>query len=203
MVLVDVTIDTITALMGTLGYVGLFVLMALDSMPTPVPSEAVAPFASYLAYQGVFDVWTVLFVSILGSLAGSLLSYYVGLKGGRPLVLRYGKYLFVHDSHLDRAERFFQKHGPKTILISRFIPGVRALISLPAGAARMDVKKFTLYTLVGAAAWDAILVYAGLRLGENWNVLEAYIGPIDTAVIIGIVSFIVWHLVKHEMRRRC
>src|SRR3989344_9038650 len=164
--IVEKIVEYITIGMSIGGYFGLFILMALESMIAPVPSEVVMPFAGYLVLQGRFDFWIVLLVSGLGSIFGSVLSYYIGFYGGRPFVLRYGKYLLLDKEHLEWTENWFRKQGNKTIFISRFIPVVRHLISIPAGIAKMAIHKFVIYTFLGATIWNFILLYAGFKLGE-------------------------------------
>lgn len=202
MSLLQNTLELAIGLMNSGGYGGLFLLMVLDSMPTPVPSEAVMTFAGYLVYTGRFDLVTAAIVAALGSLVGSLLSYYIGLVGGRPLVLRYGKYMLVQDHHLQKSEEFFHRHGPKAILASRFIPGVRALISVPAGIAKMDIRKFTVYTFVGAAIWDTFLLWVGIQLGENWVVIQNYSDPIEKAVLVMLALLVLRHWWIHDLSKR-
>src|SRR3989344_8011520 len=126
--IVEKIVEYITLGMSAGGYFGLFVLMALESMIAPVPSEVVMPFAGYLVLQGRFDFFVALLVSSLGSIFGSVLSYYIGFYGGRPFILKYGKYFFIENEHLEWSENWFRKQGEKTIFISRFIPVVRHLI---------------------------------------------------------------------------
>src|SRR3989344_2465633 len=140
--IVEKLVDYIVAGISTGGYFGVFVLMALESMIAPVPSEVVMPFAGYLALQGQFNFWLVLLASSLGSIFGSFLSYYIGFYGGRPLVLKFGRYLLVEEEHLEWTEKWFRKQGDKTIFISRFVPVVRHLISIPAGIAKMPMRRF-------------------------------------------------------------
>lgn len=183
-------IETFVSLISSAGYAGLAFLMMLESMIAPVPSEAVMPFAGFLLFDGRMKWGAVIFFSTLGSIIGSLISYYIGRDFGRPLVIRYGKYLLLNEHHLELTERFFQKYGNKTIFISRFIPIVRHFISLPAGAARMDIRIFSLYTILGAAMWNTFLAYLGYRLGSNWEVIRSYSEKLDILVgaliVIGI-----------------
>jgi membrane protein DedA with SNARE-associated domain len=196
-------VDTINAL----GYVGVFVLMAFESMIIPLPSELVMPFAGFLVAQGRFSMmWVILFATI-GSLTGSLISYFIGKFGGNRLVLKYGKYVLLSEHDLKKTEQWFTKRGELTIFIGRFIPVVRHVISIPAGMAKMDLKKFCLYTVIGAGIWNAILAYAGYFLGQNWNKIRQYTEPISILVaciiVIGIVYFIynhVFHAVKYKKK---
>jgi len=129
----------------------------------------------------------VIFFSTLGSLFGSLISYYIGFYGGTPFVKKFGRYFLLREDDLQKTERFFQKHGQKTIFISRFIPVVRHFISLPAGASRMNLGKFILYTTLGAGLWNAFLTWAGFALKENWNRIEQYTKYADYFILLAIL----------------
>ena len=169
------------------GYASVTILMSLESMVAPVPSEAVMPFAGFLVESGRFTFAGVIFFSTLGSLIGSWLSYYIGSLGGRPLVERFGKYLLLDKHHLDLTERFFEKKGDATIFISRFIPIVRHLISIPAGIGKMKLWKFLLYTVAGAGLWNAFLTYVGYVLKTNWTEVMKYSHIIDL-VVLGVLG---------------
>ncbi len=177
-------------------YVGIFVLMTLESMVAPIPSELVMPFAGFLIFSGHFDPWMVMVASSLGSIVGSLLSYGMG-RLGEPVVLRYGRYLFLNVHHLEWTKGFFERHGGKTIFIARFIPVVRHLISIPAGLARMSLVPFVIYTLVGATLWNGFLTYLGVRLRENWWIIQRYTHILDylvAAVLLALVAYFLWKL---------
>lgn len=184
------------------GYFGVFVLMALESMIAPVPSEVVMPFAGYLVLQNKMNFWAALLASSLGSIFGSVLSYYMGLYGGRAFVLKYGKYLLVEEWHLKWTENWFSRQGDKTILISRFIPVVRHLISVPAGMAKMSMQKFLMYTLIGASIWNFILLYAGLKLGSHWDKIHKYSKQLDYIFVAVIILFVVYYFWKHSKRKK-
>ncbi|MCL5010893.1 MAG: DedA family protein [Patescibacteria group bacterium] len=176
MAIAEIIIQYITHLIGGGGYFFVFFLMILESMIFPVPSEAVMPFAGFLISQQKFSFLGVIFFSTLGSITGSLLSYYIGFYGGKPFIAKYGKYFLLRQGDLAKTENFFAKHGDKTIFISRFVPVVRHLISLPAGAAKMNVFKFSFYTVLGAAIWHAFLSWVGFSLKQNWQDIEQYAG---------------------------
>src|SRR3989339_804306 len=144
-------------IISALGYPGLFFLMILESMVFPLPSELVMPFAGFLVYQGKLNLGLVIFFSSLGSLTGSLLSYAMGKFGGKKFISKYGKWFLLDESDLQKTEHWFSKRGEWTILIGRFVPVVRHLISLPAGMGKMNLKKFCIYTIIGATFWNAIL----------------------------------------------
>ena len=177
-------------------YVGVFLLMTLESMVAPIPSELVMPFAGFLIFTGEFGVVPVMVASTLGSIVGSLLSYGMGMLG-KPVVLRYGRYLLLNVHHLEWTEKFFLRHGGKTIFISRFIPVVRHLISIPAGLARMPLTPFILYTAVGATLWNMFLTYLGFRLKQNWQLIQKYTHILDYFVVAGLIGatlYLVWKI---------
>lgn len=176
-------VEIFTGIISDVGYLGLVFLMSLESMLAPVPSEAVMPFAGYLVYQGRMQWEHVIFFSTLGSIIGSLTSYYIGMKFGRPLILKYGRFLLLSERHLKTTEEFFRRFGQKAVFISRFIPVVRHFISIPAGAARMNVLAFSLYTILGAALWNTFLAWLGLRLGSDWTVIRQWSQQLDLVVV--------------------
>lgn len=192
-------------LISTLGYGGVFLLMAAESMILPVPAELVMPFAGFLVVQGNFKMEGVFLASALGSLVGSLLSYAMGRMGGHRMVVRFGKYLLLDLADLKRAENYFEHHGEKTIFIGRFIPVVRHLISIPAGIGRMNLKKFSVYTVIGASMWNMALAYGGYFLGKNWTVIRHYTEPVSIGVAIllvgGSMGF-AYHHVKHKRENK-
>src|SRR3989338_5873614 len=134
---VEILFGVITEFIASMGYAGIFLLMALESMIAPVPSEAVMPFAGFLVAQGKFDFWLALIAASVGSIAGSALSYWIGKNGGKIFVRKIGKYFLLNEKHLEETEKFFSSHGGKAIFVSRFIPVVRHLISMPAGMGKM------------------------------------------------------------------
>lgn len=172
------------------GYLGVFILMTLESTAFPMPSEAVMPFAGFLIAEGKMDLLFVIIASSVGSIFGSLISYYIGLKGGKPFILRYGKYVLLSKHHLDITERFFKRRGSLTIFISRFIPVVRHVISIPAGIGKMDLKKFLILTAVGATIWNSILTYIGFILRDNWSILMSYTIYFDIVIIAFLIILV-------------
>ena len=183
------------------GYLGIFVLMILESALIPIPSEIIMPFSGYLVSTGKFNLIGVIIAGGVGNLVGSLIAYFIGIKLGRAFILRYGKYFLLKKSHLDWAESFFERHGNKTTFVTRLLPGIRTYISLPAGIAKMNLKKFSLYTFVGSIIWSAMLTYVGVALGEEWTKIRQYSEYIDVAVIIGIIIVIII-IVKKKIGRK-
>ena len=192
-------------LISSLGYTGVFILMMFESMILPVPSELVMPFAGFLVVEGRFTFLGVIIASSLGSIVGSLISYYIGFYGGNRFVLRFGKYLLLDSEDLKKTEEWFALRGEKTVLISRFIPVVRHLISIPAGIGRMDLKKFLIYTLIGASAWNGILAYVGYKLGEHWSDVRVYSEPLSmvmAGVIVVVGGYFVYRHVRHKSKKK-
>jgi membrane protein DedA with SNARE-associated domain len=182
------------ALIGATGYPGIFILMTMESMVFPVPSEAVMPFAGFLIVDGHFTWTLVILASTLGSIIGSLISYAIGYYGGKPFIERFGKYLLLNNHHLEVSERFFEKRGEITIFLARFIPIVRHLISIPAGFGKMNLLKFSVYTLIGAGCWNTILTWIGTKLKENWKEVMQYSHIIDL-FLLGFISIAVLYYI--------
>ena len=156
-------VDTI----GRMGYTGIVSLMFLESSFFPFPSEVVMPPAGYLAWKGEMSLALVLLSGIAGSILGALFNYWIAVKFGRPFLLRWGKYFFVSPESIDKADKFFQKHGHVSTLVGRLLPVIRQYISLPAGIARMPLKVFTLYTTIGAGAWVVVLTLYSRRTSRT------------------------------------
>ncbi|MBU2589192.1 MAG: DedA family protein [Nanoarchaeota archaeon] len=203
--LFEFIVEMITAAMSTGGYPILFILMTLESMIAPIPSEAVMPFAGFLAANGRFTFLGVILVSSLASVFGSLVSYWMGIFGGRRFILKFGKYLLLDEEHLQWTEDWFKRAGEKTIFISRFVPVVRHLISIPAGIGRMNLKKFIIYTFLGATLWNSFLAWLGFLLKERWEIIHHYSSQIDIVIVallvIGI-SYFIYKLVKKTNLRK-
>ena len=193
---VEALFGLITSLIEAGGYIGIFILMALESMIAPVPSEAVMPFAGFLVAERKFDFFIVLAAASIGSIVGSAISYWIGHRGGKVFVRRIGKYFLLNEKHLEQTENFFKKHGGKTIFISRFIPVVRHLISIPAGVGKMHFGKFIFLTAAGATAWNAILLYTGVLLGQNWELVSQNTKMLDMVVLIFLLVGVAWFVYK-------
>ena len=186
----------ILGIISALSYPGIIGLMALESACCPVPSEIVMPFGGYLAYQGEMNLWLVGLAGSIGCLLGSWLAYYIGAHVGRPVILKYGKYFLLSKKTLEKTEEFFEKRGEITVFVARLLPVVRTFISLPAGVARMDIKKFSVYSFVGSVPWCYALAYVGYWLGPNWDsIIDAFHG-FDIIVIIGLIIFLIIELVS-------
>jgi len=188
--------EIIVKLISDTGYLGIFLLMTLESMIFPIPSEAIMPFAGFLINEGKFSLLGVTLASSLGSLLGSGLSYIIGLYGGKPFLKKFGKYFLLDESHLNWTENFFAKHGNKAVLISRFIPIVRHLISIPAGSAKMPLISFFIYTLIGATIWNMFLAYLGFILKQNWKLISKYTHFLDYIILIILVGVFIYFISK-------
>lgn len=184
------------------GYGGIFFLMMLESMVVPVPSELVMPFAGFLIEKGQFTFLFVIVASTLGSIVGSLVFYYVGKTGGHSLVEKYGKYVLVDHEDVKKTEEWFNKRGELTIFFGRLIPVVRHLISLIAGIGKMNVKKFTFYTVIGAALWNTILAYLGFILGQHWEEVNQYTDQISLVIVILLVGLVLYFVYRHIKKKK-
>jgi len=196
----------IISVISTTGYAGILLLMAIESACIPLPSEVIMPFSGYLVYTGRFNLFWVATVGALGCNLGSLLAYYVGYYGGRPLVERYGSYIFLSEKELQWADRFFEKRGDWAVLVCRLLPVVRTFIALPAGIARMRQVRFHVFTFLGSWPWCFMLAWVGMRLGERWDTdprLKQWFHRFD-ALIMGVivigVTWFVWTHWKHRIR---
>lgn len=185
-----------------LGYPGLFLLIVLESTMVPIPSLLVMPFAGFLASRGDFSLPAILAINSGAALTGSLLSYLLGAAGGKPLLLRYGKYLFVRARDIERTERYFARHGGKTIFIGRFLPVVRHLISIPAGIARMSLPAFLTLTFLGATIWGGGLMIVGYELGSRWEEVATRAKRIDLVIAVLVVLAILAIAIRFVLRRR-
>lgn len=192
--------DLITWLLttiSTMGYPGIFLLMAMESSLIPVPSELVMPPAGYLIHQGRMDWLPVILSGTLGSLVGAYINYFAAHYLGRPLILKYGRYLLIPPDKFERVERFFLRHGEISTFIGRLLPVVRHLISIPAGVAGMNHLRFSLYTLLGAGIWCSILTWIGYVIGQNQELVMAWSHRALAWVVLACCSltagYIWWH----------
>jgi len=195
-----VLMEHITSWIAAGGYSAVCILMVLESMVAPVPSEAVMPFAGFLINEGKFTWFGVAFSSTLGSIIGSLVSYVMGYYGGKPVVTRFGRYLLLNVHDLEMTEKFFARYGSVTIFIGRFIPVVRHLISIPAGIGRMNLVKFSVYTIVGAGLWNMFLAWCGYVLKNHWDKVETYSKPIDICTAVLLLAGGAWFAWHHMGR---
>lgn len=188
----------IIQLIQTTNYFGIFILMALESALIPIPSEITMPFSGFLAAQGVLNIWLVIIVGAIANLVGSIAAYYLGYALEETVLLKlikkYGKFVLLDEKEYHRAAKWFDKYGDKIVFISRLLPAVRTVISLPAGMFEMNFKKFVIYTTVGCFVWSAILTYIGFVLGENWKSLEGYFRKFEIVVLVFLVFGVLWYI---------
>ena len=186
---------------STLGLPGIVLLMAIESACIPLPSEVIMPFSGYLVYKGVHSLWSVSLAGAFGCVVGSVPAYYLGMYGGRPLIEKYGKYILMSRHDLDLADRWFSRHGEATVFLARLLPVVRTFIAFPAGVARMDMKRFILYTFAGSFPWCLGLAYLGLVLGEKWPTLREYFHRFDLLIGAVLLAGVVWYVRRHLKHR--
>jgi membrane protein DedA with SNARE-associated domain len=194
-------IDWVTATIGSYGAAAVFVLMLLESMGILIPSEAISPFAGYLVSQGQMGFFAAVTAGVLGNLFGSWIAYFIGLWGGRELWFKYGRYVGVRAHHLKIAENWFDRYGELAVFASRCLPVVRTFISFPAGTARMDFLKFTLYTFLGCVPWVFALTYLGYLLGENWDAVGDFLHYLDYAVALAVLIGVVYLFLRWRSGR--
>ena len=189
--------QTLVDLVFDWGYVGVFLLMAVESSFIPFPSEIVLIPAGYLASKGDMNLALILTSALGGSMVGAYTNYFLALTLGRKFLLRYGKYFFIKEETLLKMELFFDKHGSISTFIGRLIPGVRQLISVPAGLLKMDLKLFSIYTALGASIWASILMMLGYFIGQNQALIESYLQQITIGVIV-LLIVLVWYYYKRQ-----
>lgn len=187
----------IMTVISTLGYGGVVLLMAIESACIPLPSEIIMPFAGFLVYKGELVLWAVALAGAIGCVLGSIPAYYVGLYGGRPLADKYGKYVLISKRDLDMADRWFAQHGEIIIFIARLLPAVRTFIAFPAGVARMNLTKFTVYTFIGSFIWCWLLALAGMKFGEHWVDLKVYFHQFHYVIVVAGLLFMAWYIRRH------
>jgi membrane protein DedA with SNARE-associated domain len=189
-------------LIEAFGALGVALLMTLENLFPPIPSEFILPFAGFLVGRGELGFLPALVASTAGSLSGALILYALGRWGGRNLILRYGRFLRVKEADLDRAEGWFDKYDQWVVLFGRMVPGVRSVVSIPAGMLRMPFLQFVLLTTAGSAAWNALLLGAGWYLGENWQQIQGIVGSVSNFVLILVAVALVFAAIWWWRRRR-
>ena len=202
--IIEILSAFIVATISALGYAGVILLMAIESACIPLPSEIIMPFAGYLVYTGRFNLWAVGVAGAVGCVLGSLVAYWVGMYGGRPLIEKYGRYLLISRHDLDLADRWFSRYGEIIVFASRLLPVIRTFIAFPAGVARMNLTRFVIYTFAGSLPWCLGLAYVGQLLGEQWDkndTLKTWFHRFDFVIgIIGVLAVVwwVWRHIKHS-----
>jgi len=200
----QIVIPFLTNLYGAVGYAGVLVAMTIESAMIPLPSELILPFAGFLISDPTsiekltnahWNYWIVVVVATIGNLIGSLISYGIGAWGGRPFLERWGRYVLIRPHEIELAEHFFQRYGSATAFFSRLLPVVRTFISFPAGVARMDLRRFIIYSTAGAFIWSAILTELGVAFGDRWEDIRKALQPFDliiAVVVVALVALFIW-----------
>jgi len=203
--IIEILSGFIVATISALGYAGVVLLMAIESACIPLPSEIIMPFSGYLVYTGRFSLLGVGVAGAVGCVVGSVVAYYIGMHGGRPLIEKYGRYILVSSHDLDLADRWFNKYGEVIVFASRLLPVVRTFIAFPAGVARMKMSRFILYTFLGSLPWCIGLAYVGQLLGEQWDkneTLKAWFHRFDFVIGFLILAGAVWWVWRHLKNSR-
>ena len=194
----------IIAVISAGGYLGIALLMAIESACIPLPSEIIMPFAGYLIHTGQLKLFWVATAGAIGCNLGSIPAYWLGALGGRPAIERFGRFVLLTRHDLDRVERFFHKYGGITVLLGRLLPVVRTFIALPAGIARMSQLRFHIYTFLGSWPWCYALAYVGMRLGDKWDSdprFKAIFHRFHLSVELLLLAAIVWFVYSHWTNR--
>lgn len=199
-ILLQIT-NFVTQTISTLGYGGVILLMAIESAAIPLPSEVIMPFAGFLAASGRFSLLGLALAGAVGSVIGSWVTYALGYYGGRPLIIRYGRYVLISEHDLNLTEKFFKKFGGWSTFLGRMIPVVRTFISIPAGIGEEPLLTFSLAAFVGSFIWSYFLAWLGMRLRENWNMLEVYFRKFEILIVLGIIVFVVYWVWRHTRNR--
>lgn len=197
----DLAAYLVDAILG-FGYLGIFLLMAIESSFIPFPSEIVLIPAGYLASQGEMRLDMIFVVSLLGSMVGAFINYFGARYIGRAFLVRYGKYFFISNEALEKMDNFFEKHGHISTFTGRLIPGIRQLISIPAGIAKMDIKTFALFTALGAGIWSLILIALGYIIGENQELISAYLQQITWGVLLLVIVTLVLYFYNNKRQKK-
>lgn len=190
----------ITGVVSAAGYWGIILLMGIESANIPLPSEIIMPYGGYLVFlhPDRFSIWGMGLAGAVGCVWGSLVGYWMGRYGGRPLIERYGRYVLIHRRDLDRADNWFKKYGDAAVFIGRLLPVIRTFISFPAGVARIRLDKFVFYTFLGSLPWCLALAYAGKILGEQWEArLSKYFHGADILIVVVFLLLVAWYIYYH------
>jgi membrane protein DedA with SNARE-associated domain len=203
--IIEIVSAFIVATISLLGYGGVVLLMAIESACIPLPSEIIMPFSGYLVSRGEMNLWLVGIAGAFGCVLGSMVAYWVGMYGGRPLIEKYGRYVLISHHDLDLADRWFAKYGEVIVFVSRLLPAIRTFIAFPAGVARMNIPRFIIYTFAGSLPWCIALAYVGQKLGEQWDKdprLKTLFHRFDFVIGIVIVLAAAWWIWRHVRHSR-
>ena len=194
-------LQIISNIYNTIQWPGVILLMAIESACIPLPSELIMPLAGWMLIKslGLSPLYCLMggALGALGNLIGSMVAYWVGAKGGRPFLEKYGRYILITRHDLDRADIWFKKRGTISVFISRILPVIRTFISLPAGIVRMNLAKFSIYTFIGSFIWSTGLTYGGYLLGAHWEQIRTWMRPFDIPILIVVVLMIAFYVYRH------
>jgi len=196
----------LVSVIGSLGYTGILILMAIESSFIPFPSEAILIPAGYLIQQGKMNLYLVFTIGVLGSLIGAYVNYFLALwlgrKASEATINKYGKFFLINKKSLDKADAYFKEHGEITTFIGRLIPAIRQLISLPAGFAKMSLAKFTFYTALGAGIWSAVLIYIGYAFGQNQELIKQNLQMFTIVALLFCGILIIAYLIYRKIKKK-
>lgn len=198
--IIEILSGFIVATISALGYPGVVLMMGIESACIPLPSEIIMPFSGYLVYTGRFNLLAVGIAGAVGCVIGSLVAYWVGMYGGRPFIEKYGRYVLISLHDLDMADRWFDRRGELIVFASRLLPVIRTFIAFPAGVARMNLGRFTVYTFLGSLPWCLALAYVGQKLGEEWDkndTLKRLFHQFDFVIGLIVILAGAWWVWRH------
>ena len=204
--MIEELLRTITAyavaMVEYFSWYGVFIAMVMESACLPIPSEVVMPLAGFVLCHDAHDVLKATLLASIANLIGSWIAYAMGLYGGRPLIRRYGRYLLIREKEIRMAENFFAKHGEIAVLVARVMPAIRTVIGFPAGLFKMDLAKFSIYTLIGSIPWNFMLTYLGFILKERWYIVEEYVHALIPPLLLATALLVVSYIVLRRLRLR-
>src|SRR5262249_25996255 len=198
--ILEVLSALIVVTISTLGYGGVVLLMAIESACIPLPSEIIMPFSGYLVSKGELNLWLVGLAGAVGCVLGSMVAYWLGMYGGRPLIEKYGRYVLISHHDLNLADRWFARYGEMIVFTSRLLPVIRTFIAFPAGVAKMNMTRFIVYTFLGSLPWCLGLAYVGQVLGEQWDksdTLKTWFHSFDFVIDSIAIFAAVWWIWRH------
>ena len=189
-------------LISGLGYIGMFLVMVLEAILIIIPSEFILATGGILAANGVFSFIGAFITGLIGSVFCAVIIYAMGYYGGRPFIEKYGKFFFMKKEDIEKSDKWFAKYGMKAALFGRCLPIIRTFISLPIGIAKLDFKKFILYTTIGSIPWTLVFVGAGFYLGDNWTIVSSYISNLKLPIIITLGLLVAWYFLKKFLKNK-
>ncbi len=198
-------IDWLVNAISTIGYPGVFISVFLESFFAPIPSEIILPFSGFVASTGKMDLVFVIVIATVAAYLGSLPFYFIGKWGEKPVINfinKYGKYLFIQQKDVDKVFGAFDKYGKGVVFFGRLIPMIRTLISFPAGVAKMQFARFSMYTLLGSLTWNILLTYAGYQLGDHWSVVSKWIEKYQNVILVLIIIAVLLYIIRRIKSRR-